>query len=173
MRYQLNWPNVGGKLGRWAALDTETTGLSSVHGNRVVEVAVVLVEDGVVIREYCSRINPGLGCCWDVGASSVNGIYPEDVADAPGPELVWPQVLEMITGVPVVAHNASFDSQFVAAECERLGLDPPQHWRCTMRRRVKLGELYWQLFGRQLEGSHSALCDTRAVAAIAPILGLV
>ncbi|QOX78370.1 3'-5' exonuclease [Trichlorobacter lovleyi] len=173
MKHELNWPKVGGKLGRWAALDTETTGLSPAHGNRVVEVAVVLVEDGVVTKEYHSRINPGPGCCWNTGASSVNGIYPDDVAEAPGPEVVWPQVLELIVGVPVVAHNASFDQQFVKAECERLGLEPPQRWCCTMQRRIRLGKLYWQLFGKKLHNTHAALADTRAVAAIAPLLGIV
>jgi len=41
---------------------------------------------------------------------SIHGITAEDVADAPTFEEIWPWIHSQIGGLPVVAHNAAFDT---------------------------------------------------------------
>lgn len=174
------WPVVGSIKGasRWAAVDTETTGLSAAAGHRVVAVAVVIVDCGQVVTEWSTRINPGVATCWDWEAMEVNGITPEDVADAPVAATVWREFVELTAGMPLVCHNSYFDSMFIANELSLTGIEvPPSRYWCTMaaaRRkryhRCNLSTVYWKITHRQLAGAHGALADARGVAAIAPWL---
>lgn len=172
------WPSVGRLRGleRWAAVDVETTGLETLDGCRVVEVAAVIVEDGVVVQEWCSRINPGPGTNWDDGAILVHGITPADVETAPAAAEVWREFGELTAGLVLVAHNADFDGRFVRAELDREGISPAwAGWFCTMRaatrgdgRWQRLGDLYWQMSRRYIDAAHSAMADAKAVAWLAP-----
>lgn len=184
------WPDVGRLHGadRWAAVDVETTGLNPADGCRVVEVAVVIVEDGVVVREWCSRVNPGPAASWEWGAIEATGINPADVATAPAAAEVWREFAELTAGLKLAAHNASFDMEFIAAELGREGLSHPWiSWHCTLeaatggrgrsnqwessrRRWVSTDELFWKYARRHLIGEYSALADAKAVAWLAPRL---
>jgi DNA polymerase-3 subunit epsilon len=166
------WPYVGTLdcSARWAAVDTETTGLNPANGCRVVEVAVVVVEKDRVTREWSSRINPGETAVWQLGASEVNGIFPADVVGAPLPSDVWAKFLMITAGMPLVAHHAAFDRGFIAAELALAGLEQPVNdWYCTMAgRRKRLSSLYYAHAKRWINEAHTALADARAVAYLAP-----
>lgn len=156
----------------FAVVDLETTGFSPRLGDRVAEVAVVLVDDaGRVEDEWCTLVNPGR----DLGPQHVHGIAAADVALAPAFDRVVPALLRLLDGRVLVAHNASFDTRFLRAELGRAGVAAaidPLACLCTQ-----------QLAGRWLTGSrslaaccatvgvvhdgvHSALGDARATAGL-------
>jgi len=165
------WPFVGNLHGaaRWAAVDTETSGIDPGNGCRCVEVAVVLVESGRVVEEWSTRINPGLSATWEEGAFACNGIRPDDVAAAPTPAVVWAKFVAITKGLRLVAHNAPFDSKFIAAELSLAGMKSENTWYCTMgSKRQRLGSLYYDHARRWINGAHTALGDARAVAYLAP-----
>ena len=156
----------------FADVDLETTGFSPRLGDRVAEVAVVLVDDaGTVEDEWCTLVNPER----DLGPQHVHGIAAADVALAPTFERVAPTLLRLLDRRVLVAHNASFDTRFLRAELGRAGVAAaidPLACVCTQ-----------QLAGRWLTGSrslaaccatvgvvhdgvHSALGDARATAGL-------
>jgi hypothetical protein len=64
----------------FAVVDTETTGLWPGSHDRIVEIAVVAVDaKGGVVEEWTTLVNP----CRDVGPSSLHGLRPRDLVDAP------------------------------------------------------------------------------------------
>jgi DNA polymerase III subunit epsilon len=166
------WPVVGNLKGatRWAAIDTETSGLDPANGCRCVEIAVIVVEDGRVITEWSTRINPGPSTTWEQGAIECNGISPEHLADAPTPAEAWGIFVSLTDGLPLVAHNASFDRKFIAAELTLVGMQSYNWtWHCTMgSKRRQLGSLYYDYARRWINSSHSALADAKTVAYLAP-----
>ncbi len=103
----------------YTVIDVETTGFSSRHNDRVVEIAAVYVsETGRVEGEWTTLVNPGR----DVGPTHIHGITAGDVLDAPRFEDIAPHVLRSVAGRTIVAHNASFDTRFLAAELLRAGV---------------------------------------------------
>lgn len=167
------WPVVGSLKGatRWAAIDTETTGLDPANGCRCIEVAAVIVEGGRVTAEWATRINPGPLTTWEEDAMQCNGINVEDLAGAPTPAEAWGMFVSLTCGLPFAAHNASFDRKFIEAELAILGLQSENGWYCTMgSNRRRLGSLYYDHARRLIDGAHSALADAKAVAFLAPRL---
>ena len=165
------WPVVGDLqgAGRWAAIDTESTGLDPAGGCRCIEIAVVLVEGGRVILEWASRINPGPDATWEDGAMACNGISPSDVINAATPAEAWAKFVEITAGLPLAAHHADFDRKFIVAELAFAGLEANNTWHCTMGPyRRQLGSLYYEYARRRIDGAHTALGDARAVAYLAP-----
>lgn len=165
------WPLVGNLKGaaRWAAVDTETTGLDPANGCRCIEIAAVIVEDGRVTTEWVTRINPGPFTTWEEGAMECNGITADDLVSAPTPTDAWCVFLSLTAGLPLAAHNASYDRKFIEAELAILGLQSENAWHCTMgARRRRLSSLYYDYARRWIDGAHSALADAKAVAYLAP-----
>ena len=104
-----------------AVIDFETTGLSPGMGDRATEVAIVLVEGGKVVDRFQSLMNAGVRISAFIEAFT--GISNEMIAGAPPAEVVMAQASRFVGDAPMVAHNASFDRRFWAAELERLGCD--------------------------------------------------
>jgi DNA polymerase III epsilon subunit family exonuclease len=104
----------------FAVLDVETTGLDVGGGHRICEIAVLRYRAGKVLETFESLVNPQRPI--SAGASAVNRLTDWHVADAPVFAQVAERVQEMMADAVLVAHNASFDLSFVAAEWRRL------HW---------------------------------------------
>lgn len=96
--------------------DVETTGLDPRKGHRIIEIAGVRIDNGVVdeAQSFVSLVNPERDIPWE--ARQVNKIRDEDVRSAPGIEEVLPQFLSFATGTILVAHNAGFDMSFLEHE---------------------------------------------------------
>lgn len=156
----------------YAVVDVETTGLFPGGTDRIVEVAVVHVSpDGERERSWTTLLNPGR----DLGPQHVHGIAAADVLGAPTFGDVAGTLAELLAGRVFVAHNASFDARFVAAEYAALGFDVPvvpETCLCTMRWSGRLlpGVAPRSLagccahVGIPLEGAHAALVDATATA---------
>lgn len=156
----------------YAVVDVETTGLFPGGSDRIVEVAVVHVSPGGEReRSWSTLLNPGR----DLGPQHVHGIAAADVLGAPTFGDVAGTLAELLAGRVFVAHNASFDARFVAAEYAALGYDVPvvpETCLCTMRWSGRLlgGAAPRTLagccahVGIPLEGAHAALVDATATA---------
>ncbi len=100
---------------RQIVLDTETTGLSTAHGHRIIEIGCLeLIDRRLTGREFHCFLNPDREI--DEAAQSVHGISREDLETAPRfPEIV-DEFLEFISDAELVIHNAEFDVGFLEHE---------------------------------------------------------
>ncbi len=96
--------------------DTETTGLDPHKGHRIVEIAAVRIENGIILEDqaFTSFVNPERDIPWE--AKQINHIADEDVVNAPTIMTVLPEFLEFAKGTILVAHNAQFDMEFLNCE---------------------------------------------------------
>ena len=100
---------------RQIVLDTETTGLSTSHGHRIIEIGCIeLVNRRPTGREFQRFLNPDREI--DQGAVAVHGLSREDLETAPRfPEIV-DELLEFLKDAELVIHNADFDVGFIEHE---------------------------------------------------------
>jgi DNA polymerase-3 subunit epsilon len=104
---------------REIVLDTETTGLDPLRGDRLVEVGCVEIFNRMPTGQTFHRyINPERDMPQE--AFAVHGLSTEFLADKPLFTHVVEEFLEFIGDAPLVIHNASFDISFINAELDRL-----------------------------------------------------
>jgi len=105
---------------REVVLDTETTGLDPLAGNRVVEIGCIelvnLVATGRSLQLY---LNPEMPM--PAGAQEVHGLSDEFLADKPLFADKADELLEFLGDAQLVIHNAQFDLGFLNAELARAG----------------------------------------------------
>lgn len=99
-------------------LDTETTGLMSKDGHRIVEIAMIeYVGSNPSVRVLHHYLNPQRDI--DPAAQSVHGLTLDFLSDKPKFEDVADEIVQFITGAVLVIHNAPFDLSFLNAELQR------------------------------------------------------
>jgi DNA polymerase III subunit epsilon len=105
---------------REIVFDTETTGLSPLNGDRVVEVGCIELDNRVETgRTFHSYFNPGRPMPSD--AEAVHGLSDRFLADKPAFADVCEELLAFIGESPMIAHNASFDFGFINHELGACG----------------------------------------------------
>ncbi len=101
-------------------LDTETTGLDSAQGHRIIEIACVeMVGRRLTRNNFYKRIHPERDI--DQGAVEVHGITLESLEDAPKFAEVAGEFLDFVRDAELIIHNAPFDVGFLDAELARIG----------------------------------------------------
>ncbi|MBT9488824.1 MAG: DNA polymerase III subunit epsilon [Rubrivivax sp.] len=101
-------------------LDTETTGLDALNGDRLVEIGLIEMVDRRLTGETRHwYLNPERASHPD--ALRVHGLTEQFLADKPKFAAVADELLEWVAGAELVIHNASFDLGFLDAELARLG----------------------------------------------------
>ena len=110
---------------RQIVLDTETTGLSTKQGHRIIEIGCIeLVNRRVTGQHYHTFLNPDRDI--DEGAERVHGISRDDLETAPRfPEIV-DELLAFVTGAELVIHNAEFDVGFIDNELKLMKHSKPK-----------------------------------------------
>jgi len=98
-------------LNRFVVVDFETTGSHPRQGDSIIQIGAVAIDDGQITESFSSLVNPGKSIPPFI--TQLTGITDEMVADAPTLEEVLPRFLRMLDGRTFVAHNASFDLQFL------------------------------------------------------------
>ena len=95
----------------FAAIDFET---ANNERTSVCSVGVVIVRDGKIVDSFYSLIQPepNYYCYWN---TKVHGLTQRDTDNAPVFPEVWAQIAPMIEGLPLVAHNKSFDESCLKA----------------------------------------------------------
>lgn len=100
---------------RHVVLDTETTGLETADGHRVIEVGCVEILDREITDNHFHRyINPDREI--DEGALQVHGITLEFLADKPRFADIVTELVDYLRGAELVIHNAPFDVGFLNHE---------------------------------------------------------
>lgn len=101
----------------FAVLDVETTGTRSSDGDRVTDVAVVLVQGARRELVFESLVDPGMVIPpW---ITAMTGISNEMVKGAPTFEGIADDLLQVLSGRVFTAHNARFDWGFIDSEVKR------------------------------------------------------
>jgi DNA polymerase-3 subunit epsilon len=104
---------------REIVLDTETTGLDPLRGDRLVEIGCVEIFNRMPTGQtFHVYINPERDM--PAEAFAVHGLSSTFLADKPLFSAVVEGFLEFIGDAPLVIHNASFDISFINAELERI-----------------------------------------------------
>lgn len=104
---------------RQIVLDTETTGLETEKGNRIIEIgAVELINRKPTNNHYHQYINPE----WDVeeGALAVHGLTNEFLSEKPLFASISQAFLDYIDGAELIIHNAPFDLGFLNMELTKI-----------------------------------------------------
>lgn len=100
----------------YAVLDIETTGFSPCHGDKIVEISIISMDnDGDIKDVYETLINPKR----DIGAFKIHGITGEMVINAPCIEDVIPDILCRLNGKVILGHNLNFDLRFINYELNK------------------------------------------------------
>ena len=103
----------------WVVLDVETTGLKP-DSDRVIEFSAQRYIDGQLESAYATMVNPVRHLPPEI--TSLTGLTDRDLKGAPRFSVIAPEIVEFIGDLPVVAHNAKFDAQFLVRECGRAGI---------------------------------------------------
>lgn len=158
---------------RIAVIDFETTGMAPGEGARATEVGLVLLEGGRVVERFQSLMRSG---AWvSPFITRLTGITQAMVDAAPPAAEVMREAARLVQGVPLVAHNAAFDSKFWRHERALAGLAAPQPFACTvlLARRLypqagshSLGHLAAYLQLPATGRAHRALADAEMAAAL-------
>ena len=106
-------------------LDTETTGLDSNNGDRIVEVGVIELENHVQTGNYFHYyLNPEKDS--DPQAFKIHGLSTEFLKDKPKFIDIADQFMNFISDSKIIIHNAPFDLGFINSElrkCNKVELD--------------------------------------------------
>ena len=116
----------------FAVVDVETTGGQFRFGDRITEIAVVLVRDGRIQDVYETLVNPERSIPPIITRiTNINWEMVRDMAPFSG---ICDRVVEALDGHVFVAHNAGFDWRFVCAEVQRTsGRELAGRRLCTVR----------------------------------------
>ncbi len=115
---------------RYAVIDFETSGLSPLMGDRALEIAAVIVENGEVRESWQSLMNPGIAVPPFI--SQLTGITTAMVRNAPPPREVMAEAAAFVGDATLVAHNASFDKKFWEHELARARIYTKPDFLCTL-----------------------------------------
>lgn len=136
---RVSWGRPAGKADEgWAVVDVETSGFRPGQA-RIISLAVLgLDAAGKVEHSVVSLLNPGV----DPGPTHVHGLTAAMLEDQPQFADIVGEMLEVLRGRTLVAHNVAFDYAFLAAEAELAEAElPVDNVMCTLElaRRLELG----------------------------------
>lgn len=156
---------------KFAAIDFET---ANWQRTSVCSVGVVVMNQGKIEDQFYSLIHPAPNF-YSRRNMEVHGLSREDTEDAPAFPTVWREVVPMIKGMPLVAHNSMFDEGCLKAVHALYEMNYPNYsFLCTYRlsRKFFKGLENYQLHtvsaycGFDLLHHHHALADAEAAAVI-------
>jgi DNA polymerase-3 subunit epsilon len=155
----------------YVVVDTETTGGRAWSGDRITEIAAVVVRDGEIVELFETLVNPQRSIPYFV--SQLTNITWDMVRDKPTFDRVVPDVMRLLEGNVFVAHNMMFDWRFVTSELSRSTGRKLQGRRlCTVKiARKVLPQLsrrsldhVARYYGVEIRGRHRAGGDALATA---------
>lgn len=158
----------------FVVFDVETTGLSPLNGDRILEIAAVKVKDQKISDTFSSLVNPRRSI--PIEAQRVHGISQDMVADAPNAEVVLPQMIDFIGGGCLVGHNIKFDLDFLCYELSLFGrklrVETPAVDTLKMSKKVMAHLRSHRLsylahsFGVRVDETHRALADVKLTVSV-------
>lgn len=116
----------------FAIVDIETNG----RANRVTEIAIIVYQNGKIVREFQSLVNPGGSIPSFITA--LTGITQEMLWDQPSFGDIAEEIEIYLEDCIFVAHNVNFDYNILKAEFENIGKSFKHPKLCTVRLSRKL-----------------------------------
>ncbi|WP_339250033.1 ATP-dependent DNA helicase DinG [Sporosarcina sp. FSL W8-0480] len=101
----------------YAVVDLETTGHSPSKGDRIIQIAIVFIENGIISRKYARFVNPEREI--PLFIQQLTSITDNEVISAPTFEQIAQEVSDSLQGTVFVAHNTDFDLSFLQSEFKR------------------------------------------------------
>ena len=120
---------------KYAVVDIETTGTSYKNG-KITEIAILIHDGEKVVDEFSSLINPEQRIPYRI--QQLTGISDRMVENAPKFFEVAKKVVEMTEDCIFVAHNASFDYNFIRQALNSLRSEYQREKLCTVKLARKL-----------------------------------
>ncbi|MEX0602506.1 MAG: exonuclease domain-containing protein [Bacteroidota bacterium] len=120
----------------FVVVDVETTGMSPAD-DRITEIALMMVRNGILEDEFSTLINPLVSIPPYI--TDITGIDNAMVRDAPPAREVVPRIADFLRDSVFVAHNAAFDWGFVSHTARRernLTLTNPRLCTVKLSRRI-------------------------------------
>jgi DNA polymerase-3 subunit epsilon len=155
----------------FAVVDVETTGMRALGGDRITEIAVVVVQGDRREVVFDSLVNPGRPI--PPAICAITNITDEMVREAPAFAHLADRIVAVLAGRIFVAHNARFDWGFLSAELLRsrdLALDGPRLCTVRLARRLVQGirscglDNLTRWFGFENRSRHRAAGDALVTA---------
>lgn len=125
-------------------VDIETNGGNGSHG-RIIEIAAIKVQDGQIIDEFSSLINPGSDIPHWI--TNLTGIVNNDLVSAPYFEDIAEQLAKFLDGCLFVAHNVLFDYSFIKRQFKEQSISFSPKLFCT----VRLSRALYKVKGHSLQ----------------------
>ncbi|MBL7995835.1 GIY-YIG nuclease family protein [bacterium] len=155
----------------FSVVDIETTGNSSRNGY-VIEIGIVNIKDRCITESYQTLVRPPIALPPFI--TQLTGLRDSDLVAAPPFEEITHDIKTYLDGNFFVAHNVSFDYEFLKTEFERAGESFYKDRFCTVKLGRKLFPGYKQYnldalierFGVNVQNRHRALGDAMATAEI-------
>jgi DNA polymerase III subunit epsilon len=159
----------------YSIIDIETTG-GNPFRDKITEIAVFVHDGEKVIRQFHSLVNPERKIPYFI--TRMTGISDEMVARAPKFYEIARDLVEFTENTIFVAHNATFDYNFIKTEFKNLGYFFQRDCLCTVKlsrkiipghKSYSLGRLCREL-GIEIEDRHRAKGDAQATVKLFDVL---
>ena len=108
-------------LNKFVVVDLETTGNSPKKGDKIIQFAAVVIENGKIIDTFSSLLNPNQPI--PVFIEELTGLHDVMVKDAPDFSEIAPRVMLLLEDAYFVAHNVLFDLSFLQEELIQAGYE--------------------------------------------------
>ncbi len=102
-------------------VDLETTGNSPKKGDKIIQFAAVVIENGKITDTFSSLLNPNQPI--PVFIEELTGLHDVMVKDAPDFSEIAPRVMSLLEDAYFVAHNVLFDLSFLQEELIQAGYE--------------------------------------------------
>jgi ATP-dependent DNA helicase DinG len=108
-------------MNKYVVIDLETTGSSPKRGDKILQFAAVVIENGKITEAYSSLLNPQQKIPPFI--EELTGINQEMVKDAPIFSEIAQKVVSLLDDAYFVAHNVLFDLSFLQEELIDAGFE--------------------------------------------------
>ncbi len=149
-------------------VDVETTG-ASLRFDRIIEIGIIRVEKGKVVKEFTSLINPQKYLPQEI--ELLTGISKADLESAPSFYELKNTVKEILKDCVLVAHNVRFDYSFIKNEFKLFDMEFNPRQICTVKLARKLYpdmprhnlDALIERFNLKCKNRHRAFDDAQAI----------
>ena len=104
----------------YVVFDLETTGFNAGGEDSIIEIGAVKIQDGMITDRYDRLINPGKEISERI--TNVTNITNEMLKGKPNEEDTVKEFIEWVGDLPMVAHNAKFDTSFLEMAYKKYNL---------------------------------------------------
>jgi DNA polymerase-3 subunit epsilon len=105
----------------FVVVDVETSGFDPAAARVLSVAALTITADGAIEHSMYTLLNPGV----DPGPTNIHGLTPAMLAGQPCYADIAEHLAPLLRGRILVAHNAAFDYEFLAAEARRSHTELP------------------------------------------------